>query len=388
MWRAGRLPPVDGAEQTASVAWVLASTRQSLAPGTYTACGLPSNGVMRSPSTPKSRPPALIFALPETSTRHASRSPVAADALSPAASLCTSKPTCFQPALCGVMLITLPRSGRGFTWSLDMPALFPCRNEILEPCRHVGYRFRVRDLAGEPRVRGAGKDGAPHGEAFDQRAAGSHAECADQLAFGGLQPEEHDAAAVGVARIHGPLYGAPRRGALLRLEFPPVRLDAERVQAREHRGHRGLVERPVPAGDDLDQQLAAGGARRIVHPHELALLARLGLLVIVGVVEAQAFDGVRDRPFREVQRLEVERARAGLLHGPPDPEAGFRRLVQRLLAIGRVEQHAKAGATLRDAQCRVHGEHFELVDTGARRAVPVGDGLEVRAMVDGERHQA
>src|SRR3990170_3240942 len=122
---------------------------------------------MRSPRTPKCLPPAVTLALPETSTRQTSRPAVFAATLSPGASWCTSKPTWRQPALCGVMWMTWPRSACGFTSSLDMLDLFPFRNQALEPGRHVGDGFRVGDSAGQPFVRGVGEDGAAHCEAFD-----------------------------------------------------------------------------------------------------------------------------------------------------------------------------------------------------------------------------
>ena len=88
----------------------------------------------------------------------------------------------------------------------------------------------------------------------------------------------------------------------LRLELPPVRLDAEIVEALQDAGDGVGLERPVLAGDDLDQQLAADAPRGVVEAQQVALLSLLQLRRIVGMVEAQAFDGVPDRPFDELAR--------------------------------------------------------------------------------------
>ena len=53
----------------------------------------PSNGLMRSPSVPKSRVPDDALPLPLTQTRQTSRSPVSPDTVSPGFSRCMSKPT-------------------------------------------------------------------------------------------------------------------------------------------------------------------------------------------------------------------------------------------------------------------------------------------------------
>src|SRR5688500_7380796 len=212
---------------------------------------------MRSPTVPKSLPPAAILALPETSTRQTSRSPVFAATLSPGASLWTSKPTWRHPALCGVMWMTWPRSARGFTCSLDMSGLLPYRNEALEPGREVGDGFCVRHLARQPAVRGVGEDRPAHGEAFDHFRTRGDAKSGREPALRRFQTQHHDAATIGVIHFYCLFYRAPRCHVGLRLELPPVGLDAERVQAGEDRGHRAVGEPPVLAGDDFDQQLAA-----------------------------------------------------------------------------------------------------------------------------------
>ena len=60
---------------------------------------------------------------------------------------------------------------------------------------------------------------------------------------------------------------------------------------------------------------------------------------------------------------------------------------QRLAAIGAVEQHAEARPAGGDARGGLDREALERVDALARRAGLVGHLLELRAVVDGERHQ-
>ena len=132
-------------------------------------------------------------------------------------------------------------------------------------------------------------------------------------------------------------------------------------------------------------------ARGVVQAQELALLPRLHLRRIVGVVEAQALDRMGDRPFDELgaeraAELELERARARLLDRPADPEAVIDGAEQRLAPIFAVEQHAIAGPAGRDLGGGLDREQLEVADALAGRAGVVGDLLELGAMVDRQRH--
>ena len=133
----------------------------------------------------------------------------------------------------------------------------------------------VVDLAGEPGAGRVGEDRAADGEAAHQRPPSARAEGALQLLLRRLEAEQHDAAAPGIVRRDRRRRSPAmlRRG--LRLELPPVRLDAERVELGERPRDRVVVERAVLAGDDLDQQLAAEPARRVVEAAERPALLRL-----------------------------------------------------------------------------------------------------------------
>ena len=110
------------------------------------------------------------------------------------------------------------------------------------------------------------------------------------------------------------------------------------------------------------------------------------------MVEAQAFDGVPDRPFHELgaeraAALEIERARARQLDGAADPERMIGGAEQGLAAIGAVDQHAEAGAAVRHLRRGLDGEHLEVGNALDRRADLLRHRLELHAVVDGERHE-
>ena len=151
-------------------------------------------------------------------------------------------------------------------------------------------------------------------------------------------------------------------------------------------------QRAVLAGDDFDQQFAADAAGCVVEAKQLALLALLQLLRVIRVVEAQALDGVPDRPFDELRAeasavLEIERARARQLDRPADPERMVGGAKQSLAAIGAVDQHAEAGPAIRHPGGGLHGQDLEVGDALGRRADLLRHGFELNAMVDGKRHQ-
>ena len=84
--------------------------------------------------------------------------------------------------------------------------------------------------------------------------------------------------------------------------------------------------------------------------------------------------------------FEFERARARLLDRPADPEVMIEGAEQRLAAVLAVEQHAVAGPARRDLGGGLDREQFEGADALARRAGVVGDLLQLRAMIDRQRH--
>src|SRR6516165_8690253 len=100
---------------------------------------------------------------------------------------------------------------------------------------------------------------------------------------------------------------------------------------------------------------------------------------------------MRDRPFDQLgperaAELEFERARARLLDRPADPEAVIDGAEQRLAPVPAVKQHAITGPTCRDLGGGLDREQLEVADALARLAGVVGDLLELRAVVDRQRH--
>ena len=177
--------------------------------------------------------------------------------------------------------------------------------EALEPPRHVGDRRLVVDLAAPASARPASaKIVRPTAKPLHDRRRRRRAKPRPARPRGASRPSSTTPRQYGSLlgrsprSIAGP--GAARR---LRLELPPVRLDAERRRARSSaRGDRVVVERAVLAGDDLDQQLAADLARGLVQRAQLLAPARPSApAASSGMIEAQALDAVVDRPFDQLR---------------------------------------------------------------------------------------
>ena len=151
--------------------------------------------------------------------------------------------------------------------------------------------------------RGVGEDRAADGKALDDRRVGGGGEGrlpARPAALRGpssTTPRHH-----GSLRLDHRVDRAQAAADRLRLELPPVRLDAERIELGQRARDRVVVERAVLAGDDLDQQFAADLARRLDRACAASAdLLGLQLGRIVGMIEAQALDAVVDRPFDQLR---------------------------------------------------------------------------------------
>jgi hypothetical protein len=167
-------------------------------------------------------------------------------------------------------------------------------------------------------------------------------EAAGELLLRRLETEEHDPATARIRRIDHPVDVVPGVGRLLRLELPPVGLDAQSVEPLNNARDGIVAARPDRAGDDLDHQLATDGPRRVEDPHQLTLLTRLEIVIVVGVIEAQAFDRVEHRPLDQVRAeiaaaFDVERTGARLFDRPTNPERMTRRFEKRFGAVGAID---------------------------------------------------
>src|SRR5919107_4277512 len=140
----------------------------------------------------------------------------------------------------------------------------PGVHEALEAACHVADGGFVRDLALEPAASSVVEDGATDREAFDLRLARGGREGHFQLILRRLKPEQHDAAAIGIVAGNYLADGAPGRLVLLRLELPPIRLDAKPVEMLENARHRVGCQHSMLAGDDLHHKLAADAPRGVV----------------------------------------------------------------------------------------------------------------------------
>ncbi len=207
-----------------------------------------------------------------------------------------------------------------------------------------------------------------------------------------FHPEQYHAAAPRVAGMDRRIDRGPCRPRSLRLELPPVGLDAKGIKLGQRARHGIVGKLAVLAGDDFDQQLAPHFACRIVDGAERVLLLPLQLGRVVRVIEAQALDAMVDRPFDQarsdvLREFEAERSRARFFQRFRDPHLVMGRSEERVAPVFVVNEDTEARRASRHARRRFHGKKFERTD-----AVAVGAGfgrklLERRAVIDGERLQ-
>ena len=136
-------------------------------------------------------------------------------------------------------------------------------DEAFEARRHVGRSPpRRRSLPGEPGRGGIVEDRAADREALDGGAPRGDARRRWRALCRRFEAEQHDAAAIADRSRRSTASMARQAAAVgLRLELPPVGLDAERVEPLERRWRScRRPTRPVLAGDDLEQQLAPDAA--------------------------------------------------------------------------------------------------------------------------------
>src|ERR1700719_4323065 len=143
----GARPGSPGAEQTASSTALRAVTLNSTPAGTYTAPGdESSNTVERPPIRSKICVPTLMSAMPVRTTMQALRPISPPPATCQADSRCTRKPTCFQPALCGVTSITHPSVSGAWGRNRRLGIVTPPFSIPPQPCQpEFAVASRIRD---------------------------------------------------------------------------------------------------------------------------------------------------------------------------------------------------------------------------------------------------
>ena len=114
---------------------------------------------------------------------------------------------------------------------------------------------------------------------------------------GASRPSKHNAAAVGVIGLDDFLDIAPGGGSCLRLQLPPVGLDAKGIKFGKGARNRVVFHAAMLAADDFNQQFAADFSRRLIKGAEFLRLLCFEFSGIIGMIEGEALDGMGHRPF-------------------------------------------------------------------------------------------
>src|SRR5215203_6286446 len=120
--------------------------------------------------------------------------------------------------------------------SSSAPRPVPRLAQPSEPRRHLGDSLVIRHRSGKPFLRRRGEDRAADGEALHHRVLRREGEGRDELFLRRLEAEEHDAAAVRIAGPDRVLDCTPAGGTRLRLELPPIGLEAYGIEPLQHVG--------------------------------------------------------------------------------------------------------------------------------------------------------
>ena len=150
--------------------------------------------------------------------------------------------------------------------------------EIDQRCelfRHLVNRLLVADTAVEPALGGVSEYRSSDRKAADRRGSPSDGEALFQRLDRGIEAEQHDAAAVRIARGDDVVDRPPGRGGRLRFKLPPVGLEAGVVKLGERARDRVVRHGAGLRSDNLDQDLAADLARGVEGGAELRDLLAL-----------------------------------------------------------------------------------------------------------------
>src|SRR2546429_1237422 len=133
----------------------------------------------------------------------------------------------------------------------------PAIREEAQPIRHIPHGSLISDAAREPGMGGIREDAAPDRESAHELEARSKLQGAAQLLDRCIEAQHEDTAAMRIMRLYR--LGARRPPLLtrLRLQLPPVRLDAKLIQPSEHVRNRVVAHAAVFAGNDFEQQFPA-----------------------------------------------------------------------------------------------------------------------------------
>jgi hypothetical protein len=170
-------------------------------------------------------------------------------------------------------------------------------------------------------------------------------------------------------------------------QLPPVGVDAKVIEALDDLGAGLVIGRADLRRDDFQQHFQPVAAAGVEQAQDGVFLFRLGFRVVVGVVEAQHLDHMLQRPFGQPAEIRADlgfqhqRARAGPFHRTPDPEAGARRLEQRIAAKAAVAEDAIAGLATRHLQRGLQAQLLEGADLGGGGPL---HRLKLHPVVEGE----
>src|ERR1700732_3392043 len=154
---------------------------------------------------------------------------------------------------------------------------------------------------GEPRRCGSGEYATPGNEAAHDRSRCRQRQHARRLLNLRMQSDNDSPAVFVFIRDHLCAARPTFRGRW-RLELPPIGSDIELVETRQHRCHGVLPQLAMPAGDDLEQQLASLCATGRSDSQEAALLGAAQLGRIVRVILTLTLDDDVRGPLQETDR--------------------------------------------------------------------------------------
>ena len=220
----------------------------------------------------------------------------------------------------------------------------PGDDELLKIVAAALNECLVVDLVGKPFSRRVLKYASADGEA----AAGTAISCffkgCDQLIDRGAEAEHQDATTVGVSFLDQLIDLLPLFGGW-RWQLPPVRVNAEIVEARHRPDRRVFLKWQTFGGYELEEEFVAAFVGCFAQGPDLAFLRQPPVKVVVRVVVNKALDDLLFRPvfkYRADRTAEFEddRIRSRLFDWATKPPVSAGRGVQCVFAVNVVDQRA------------------------------------------------